>query len=109
MSELEKVPPTVPVSAMSKRSEVVFEQIKKSHVLITRQGREAGVLVHPTVWNRLVDYIDELECLVAALEVERDIVLGKTKLIPLDPDTWEVIDHATEEAKPNQQKAQVLA
>jgi PHD/YefM family antitoxin component YafN of YafNO toxin-antitoxin module len=109
MSELEKVPPAVPVSELGKRSDAVLEQIKQSHVLITRQGKEAGVLVHPTVWNRMVDYIDELECLVAALEVERDLALGKTQLIPIDPDAWEAIRHDTAETKPTRQKEKVLA
>ncbi|MEZ4736504.1 MAG: hypothetical protein R3E79_56175 [Caldilineaceae bacterium] len=109
MSELEKVPPAVPVSEMSKHPDTVFAKLKQSHLLLTRQGKEAGVLVHPTVWNRMVDYMDELECLVAALEVERDLAAGKTKLITIDPETGEAIQDDPQETERSQADECVLA
>jgi PHD/YefM family antitoxin component YafN of YafNO toxin-antitoxin module len=109
MPGVERVPRAVPVSELSKRPDTVFAQLKKTHLLITRQGQEAGVLVHPTVWNRLIDYIDELEDLVEALEVERDIAAGKTKLVTIDPDTWEEIQDGAQEAEPNREEEKILA
>ena len=109
MSELEKVPLAVPVSELSKHPDTVFTKLKQSHLLITRQGKEAGVLVHPTVWNRMVDYIDELECLVAALEVEHDLATGKTELITIDPDTWEASQDDPEETARSQENERVFA
>lgn len=100
MSDLYKVAPTMPVSELRKHPDAVFDKLKQTHVLLTRQGTEAGVLVHPTVWNRVLDYMDELECLVEMLQAELDMATGKDELVTIDPDTWEIMKHGEEESSP---------
>jgi hypothetical protein len=81
MSDIYKTPPAVPVSELRKHSDNVFDQLTQTHILLTRQGKAAGVLVHPTVWNRVLERLDDLEATVWALEAELDIARGKSELI----------------------------
>ncbi len=81
MGDVYKTPPTMPVSELRKHPDTVFDQLNQTHVLLTRQGRAAGVLVHPTVWNRILESLDELEATVWALEAELDLATGKSELI----------------------------
>ena len=81
MADLYKTPPTMPISELRKHSDDVFDQLKQTHILLTRQGNAAGVLVHPTVWNRVLDRLDELEATVWALEAELEIAQGESELI----------------------------
>jgi len=105
MSDLYKVPPTMPVSELRKHPDVVFDKLKQTHVLLTRQGTEAGVLVHPTVWNRVLDYLDELEDLVEMLQAELALATGKDELITVDPETWKTVEHGrAKESHPEEEK-----
>ena len=99
MGDLYKTPPTIPVSELRKHSDDVFNQLKQTHVLLTRQGNAAGVLVHPTVWNRVLDRLDELEATVWALEAELEIAQGKSELIDVTDEMLEQWSHPTESVK----------
>jgi len=46
--------PTRPVSDLRIRQGEVIDQLLESPVLITREGRSAGVLVHTRVWNDMI-------------------------------------------------------
>jgi hypothetical protein len=83
MSDVYKTPPTIPISELRKHSDNVFDQLTQTHVLLTRQGKAAGVLVHPTVWNRVLERLDDLEATVWALEAELDIAKGESELVEL--------------------------
>lgn len=86
MSNLTQVSPTIPVSELSKHPDPVFAQLTHSQVLITRQGKAAGVLVHPTVWNRILERLDDDEAIIMALETELNLAAGKSELIDVSDD-----------------------
>ena len=86
MSDLYKVAPTIPVSELTKYPNSVFAQLAHSHILLTRQGKAAGVLVHPTVWNRILEQLDNDEATIWALEAELNLTAGKSELIDVSDD-----------------------
>jgi hypothetical protein len=76
--------------------------------LLTRQGKAAGVLVHPTVWNRVLQRLDDLEATVWTLEAELDIARGKSELIEVseeDLQAWIQAADADAEAANIREKA----
>jgi hypothetical protein len=47
--------PTMPVSELRTRQAEVIEQLQGSPVMLTQHGHSAGVLVHPRVWNHMIE------------------------------------------------------
>ena len=112
MADVYKTPPTMPVSELRKHPDTVFDQLNQTHVLLTRQGRAAGVLVHPTVWNRLLESLDNLEATVWALEAELDLATGKSELIEVTEEAlqeWIRKTDAAPETEVKTKKARVDA
>ena len=117
MRDVYKTPPTIPVSELRKHSDTVFDQLTQTHVLLTRQGRAAGVLVHPTVWNRLLESLDNLEATVWALEAELDLATGKSELVEVTKETMQEwlraadadAAHAEAESEAKTKKARINA
>ena len=58
---MNKVLPTMPVSALRNNQAKVISSLKKSPITLTSNGYEAAVLVSPTRWNEMVALIDRLE------------------------------------------------
>jgi Antitoxin Phd_YefM, type II toxin-antitoxin system len=87
MTDLYKIPTTLPVSELSKHPDGVFAQLSQGHLLITRQGKAAGVLVHPTVWNRILERLDNDEATIWALEAELKLAKGESELIDISEET----------------------
>lgn len=50
-----KAMPTVPASDLRKRQGEIVDRIKETPILLTHNGHGAGVLVHPQVWNDVMD------------------------------------------------------
>ncbi|MCE7979589.1 MAG: type II toxin-antitoxin system Phd/YefM family antitoxin [Caldilinea sp. CFX5] len=97
MSDLYKIPPTVPVSELSKHPDHVFEQLAQQHILLTRQGKAAGVLVHPTVWNRILERLENDEATILALEAELNIATGQSELVDISEEMLQAWIQATDE------------
>ncbi len=54
-----RVMPTMPVSTMRANAATILGQIQDSPVVLTQNGREAGVLVHPRAWNDVMRVYEE--------------------------------------------------
>ena len=71
-----KVMPTMPVSELRTKQAAILAQLHKTPVLLTQRGHSAGVLVHPDLWNEMVELLDDLEDILIAQEraqeAERD-------------------------------------
>jgi PHD/YefM family antitoxin component YafN of YafNO toxin-antitoxin module len=50
-----KAMPTVPASDLRKHQSEIVERIRETPILLTHNGHGAGVLVHPQVWNDVMD------------------------------------------------------
>ena len=47
--------PTIPISELRTRQPEVIDGLRQSPIVLTRQGHSAGVIVHPRVWNYMVE------------------------------------------------------
>lgn len=48
------VMPTMPVSELRKGQAKVLSQLDETPILLTNDGRSAGILVHPRIWNDMI-------------------------------------------------------
>ena len=54
-----KAMPTIPASDLRKYQGEIVARIKESPILITHNGHAAGILVHPQVWNDIMDVYEQ--------------------------------------------------
>jgi PHD/YefM family antitoxin component YafN of YafNO toxin-antitoxin module len=66
----------VPVTELRTRQPEIFEELKESPILLTRQGHGAGVLVHPDTWNQLVEDLRHYRRLARIERARRDLDAG---------------------------------
>ncbi len=57
---LYKAMPTIPVSDLRNRQSEIIAELDHTPVMLTNRGEGSGVLVHPKVWNSLLDEIERL-------------------------------------------------
>lgn len=50
---------TIPITDLRNKQPEIIEGLKDSPIMLTRQGRGAGVLVHPATWNKMVAEIEK--------------------------------------------------
>lgn len=63
-----KAMPTMPVSNLRTEQAAILAQIHETPILLTQRGRGAGVLVHPDVWNEMVELLDDYDDILIAKE-----------------------------------------
>lgn len=63
-----KVMPTIPVSDLRTQQASILAQLDDTPILLTQRGHGAGVLVHPDLWNELVELIADYEDRLIAQE-----------------------------------------
>lgn len=86
---MNKVMQTMSLSDFRKHQLETLATLKTEPVVLTQNGRDSAVLVLPAQWNQLIDRIEELEDLVAALEMELAIERGEVEVDTItDPDTF---------------------
>jgi len=54
-----KAMPTIPVTELRANQSGTIAQLDQTPILLTHRGHSAGVLVHPDVWNQLIDELEE--------------------------------------------------
>lgn len=79
------VPQMAPISDLKHRHLEVFKRLKNGPVILANRSQPAAVLVSPERWNAIVEYIDDLECGIAALQTELAIAKGEDTLERLTP------------------------
>jgi PHD/YefM family antitoxin component YafN of YafNO toxin-antitoxin module len=71
-----KVIPTIPVSDLRTRQAAILAQLEQTPILLTQRGHGAGILVHPDLWNEMVELLTCYEDILIAKdrlqEAERD-------------------------------------
>ena len=63
-----KVMPTMPMSRLRTQQTAIFANLQQSPILLTQRGHGAGVLVHPDLWNEMVDLLIDNEDVLVAKE-----------------------------------------
>lgn len=66
----------VPMAELYKRQAEIFTGLKDAPNLLTGQNQDAAVLVHPNMWNRLIEDIKHYQRLVRIERARRDLDLG---------------------------------
>jgi PHD/YefM family antitoxin component YafN of YafNO toxin-antitoxin module len=81
---MEKILRTIPASTLRQDQAGIFEKLAESPVLLTHHGQAAGVLVHPDLWNSLVDLLRDYEDAVIAQERLDEAMDDPSVLIDLE-------------------------
>jgi hypothetical protein len=69
--------PTMPITDLRTNQPELLKRLRQSPIVLTRQGHEAGVLVHPRVWNHVVEVY------------ERASKLGLLEVDPAEVTAWD--------------------
>ena len=91
MSQIYPAMTTFSASAMRRQQGMIFETVKKRPILFTHHGHAAGVLVHPDVWNRLLERLEDQADLIMALTVELEAERGEAEFEPADIEALEAM------------------
>jgi PHD/YefM family antitoxin component YafN of YafNO toxin-antitoxin module len=78
-----KAMPTMPVSDLRTKQAKILAQLHDTPILLTQHGRGAGVLVHPDLWNELVEIVTEYEDVLIAQERMEEAKCAPTVLRPI--------------------------
>lgn len=81
------VPQIAPISDLKHRHLEVFKRLKQGPVILANRSQPAAVLVSPERWNAMIEYIDDLECDIEALQTELAVARGEDELERLTPAT----------------------
>jgi prevent-host-death family protein len=54
-----KVMPTIPMTEVRNSISAIVADLEQSPVVLTQNGREAAVIVHPAMWNKLVETYEQ--------------------------------------------------
>jgi PHD/YefM family antitoxin component YafN of YafNO toxin-antitoxin module len=80
------VPQMAPVSDLKHRHLEVFKRLKSGPVVLANRSQPAAVLISPEKWNAIIEYIDDLECGLEALQTELAIAKGEDQFERLTPE-----------------------
>ncbi len=76
--------PTLPVSDLRTRQAEILSRLRETPILLTHRGESAGILVHPDVWNDLVDFLDDYEDALIAVQREQEAAENPQVMLPLE-------------------------
>jgi len=68
--------PTMPVSDLRNKQAEIISTLDHTPILLTRDGRGAGVLVHPDQWNQLIVEMARLKRHARATEILAEMKAG---------------------------------
>jgi PHD/YefM family antitoxin component YafN of YafNO toxin-antitoxin module len=79
-----KVMPTMPVSELRLRQAAILAQLNETPVLLTQRGHSAGVLVHPDLWNEIVERLADYEDILITQERIHEVYSDPTVMRPVN-------------------------
>ena len=88
---MNKVLPTLPVSALRNNQAKILGGLEKSPMILTSHGYEAAVLVSPSRWNEMVDLINRLE--------DSQIIKSRSQEMDDDEASWFSVDEVEQQLK----------
>jgi prevent-host-death family protein len=78
-----KAMPTMPVSDLRIKQAEILSQLHDTPILLTQRGHGAGVLVHPDLWNEMVELLADYEDILVARERIQEADSDPTVLRPI--------------------------
>lgn len=80
---MHKAMPTMPVSELRTRQSAILAQLNETPILLTQHGHGAGVLVHPDLWNELVELLADYEDTLIATQRQQEAHHNPTVMRPI--------------------------
>jgi PHD/YefM family antitoxin component YafN of YafNO toxin-antitoxin module len=78
-----KAMPTMPVSDLRTRQATILTQLRETPILLTQRGHGAGVLVHPDLWNEMVELLADYEDILIAKDRFQEAKSDPTVMHPI--------------------------
>jgi PHD/YefM family antitoxin component YafN of YafNO toxin-antitoxin module len=66
----------IPIAQLDAGEPDIFEHLKDAPLLLTRQGEDAGVLVHPETWRQLIADLKRYKRLARIERARREMDAG---------------------------------
>lgn len=76
--------PALPVSELRTHQAEILRRLRETPIMLTHRGESAGVLVHPEVWNDLVDFLEDYEDAIVAMQRAEEAKSAPGSMQPLD-------------------------
>lgn len=80
---MNKVLPTMPVSDLRVHQATIFAKLNETPVLLTQRGHGAGVLVHPDLWNEIIEQLEDYEDLLIAKDRQAEAQQDSSVMRPI--------------------------
>jgi prevent-host-death family protein len=81
---MNKLPQIANITDLRNSHLAVLAKLEKGPVVINSRSQPVGVLVSPKLWDRLVEYIDDLEDSLDAVKMELAIAKGEVEMMTQD-------------------------
>jgi PHD/YefM family antitoxin component YafN of YafNO toxin-antitoxin module len=81
---MDRVMPTMPVSDLRKGQASILANLDAGPILLTSRGGAAGVLVHPAQWNDMIEEMEDLQDVIAALKGQLALARGEETITEID-------------------------
>ncbi len=69
---MDPIPEVIPISELRLRQNQLLEQVSDEPILLTQHGRAVAVLIGPEPYNRLLEYIEDLQLAIDAVEARAE-------------------------------------
>ena len=76
---MDKIQQFVPITDMRLRHSQVLALLDNGPVILAQRSKPAAVLVNVDMWDRIAEYVDELEATVDALDAKLKIASGEAE------------------------------
>lgn len=80
---MNKLPQTASIAELRNSHLAVLEKLANGPVVINSRSAPVGVLVSPEMWDRIAEYVEDLEDGLDALKAELEIVKGNDEVVRL--------------------------
>ena len=80
---MNKLPQMVSIAELRNSHLAVLEKLVNGPVVISSRSTPVGVLVSPEMWDRIAEYIEDLEDSLDAAQMELELATGRDTVIRL--------------------------
>lgn len=78
-----KAMPTMPVSDMRTRQAAILAKLNETPILLTQHGQGEGVLVHPDLWNEMVELLTDYDDILIAKQRTHEAETDSSVMRPI--------------------------
>ncbi|MEZ4656902.1 MAG: hypothetical protein R2911_04970 [Caldilineaceae bacterium] len=75
---------TAPVSDMNRNPNKIIAQLSKGPIALLSRSEPAAIMILPSMWNRLMEQLDDQQDVIDALVAQLEIATGRVETEPAD-------------------------